>query len=217
MNTPKRTNRPHRSESDTSNLEPSFQNMLKVRRKFSCGMISAHKIVYGRKSRQSAKGTSAMQAADGHLSFREHIQDNHLLHIRLSGLSPDWMYEEKNEEREKEMASVISQSGYNQFLMESFFARVKINSFWVWNDADPGAGSGDLLTFLQRLAKDFEQDSFQLIPFKKQITLYRRDLDINGAWNGNWLTTGMGYISKVKTGQVRVAESYRLLEITGPH
>lgn len=203
--------------SRTSNLEPTFKNMMKVRRKFSCGMISAHRLVIDGQSKQKANETCVSRAIDYGSPLREELNDHHLGVYRLSGLTLDWAFMDENEVREKEMVAVISGSGYSHLTMESHFNYTKINSFWIWNDADPGKGNGEILPFLQKLAKDFEQDAFQHIPFTKEMVLYRKELDVRGRWSGNWVPQKIGFISKVNTGQVRTQSSFRLLSITGPH
>ena len=177
-------------------IEPTFENLLVTRERFSYGLIGAHRNVQTKEDKTETSFYDQKLKRgeiDSKTAQFEKVKIKEQLQIRNAA---------ENKKRERVLVSNIRNQGFDGFSINTIFEENTEKLFWIWGEANPEASSEQLLSFLKDHAAKLGQDSFVYMPFERPALCYRKDWDMDEEWEGNWISEeipeDIDFISELK-------------------
>lgn len=177
----------------TARLNPAFDNMMKISRRYSCGIISAYQNEYPDKFKEKIDDIWENREYRSKEKLRKNAE-----YINREAHRVIRRNKSTNENFSDALIEQIRLHRFKSYEMIGVWDSKKEVSYWIWDNDAPFGHDEKLLKKLKEYSRLFRQESFIYIPYKSPAKLYENITDLADNIETKWGVSDMGYISNIK-------------------
>lgn len=178
---------------NTACHSPYFDNMMKISRRYSCGIISAHQNEFPEKFKEKIDEFWENRKYKSKEKLRKSAE---FINKKAQQIT------RKNETANKNFTDALLDQIRLRFFkcykMVGVWDAKKEISFWIWDNDAPFGHDEKLLEELKEFSRLFRQESFVYIPYKSPAKLYEKITDRTDNTETKWGVSDIDYITNIK-------------------